>query len=65
MVLNIDLTADQEQRLRKQAEERGVDYRAWVQDAFTKWLDELDDREFDEIVDRVLARNHELYKRLA
>ena len=64
MTLTIELTQEQEQRLKDRAQHRGVSVEVFALAVLERSL--RDRREaIDDIIDQVVRENHELYKRLA
>ena len=63
MKLTIELTATQEQRLAEIAARLGVPAESLAEAAVRELVDQSSS-EFDQVAERILAKNRELYERL-
>ena len=64
MALEIQLTSEQEQMLRAKAAAHGMAVEELARQAVIDLIDKGDDPEFARVIERILTRNIELYRRL-
>ena len=65
MTINIQLDENEITKLKVLADDKGVSVEILARQVVVDLLSKSDDPEFDRIIERVLSRNTELYRRLS
>ena len=65
MTITIQLTSDEEQRLKKLADDAGITVQELVHQVIKAGIEYPSDKEFRAAMKQILSENAELYKRLA